>query len=213
MRHAAEQGLTRFRPDTEPEPLDKAELLEIEGECRGERRALLAATDEAYRAGARGQAFAACVLDRVKTLGGGERDARWLDHAYQETLFSARNQFHEKWSTADPGMAPPDHLDAIQAYVREPDPLRASIVRTHERRPVRRRGRRPQGVPTQSSFPEFSLGRNVWRAQRLSSAVPPTSSGTGSRAGGASTYPSTVAVQTVRGMNAAVPSIPRRSAR
>ncbi|MGW2279346.1 hypothetical protein [Streptomyces sp. NPDC001770] len=70
------------------------------------------------------------VLDRVKVLGG-DRDARWLAHAYQETLFSARIQFYEKWSTAGPGMAPPGHLDAIQAYVREPDVLRASIVRTY----------------------------------------------------------------------------------
>ncbi|MFF7092063.1 cytochrome P450 [Streptomyces rubradiris] len=70
------------------------------------------------------------VLDRVKALGG-DRDARWLAHAYEETLFSARIQFHEKWSTAEPGMAPPARLDAVQAYVGEPDMLRASIVRTY----------------------------------------------------------------------------------
>ena len=64
---------------------------------------------------------------------------------------------------------------------------------------------------TQSSFLVFSLGRNVRRAQRPSSAVPPTNSGTGSRSGGANTYPSTVTVQTVRGMNAAAPSIPHRN--
>ncbi|MGW0854256.1 hypothetical protein [Streptomyces sp. NPDC002690] len=213
-RDAQLRGLTRFRPDTEPEPLDKAELLEIESECRRGRLALLDATDEAYRSCAQGRAFAAwlgaarpveliCtrkgdtsvedvhryivrdavqwltlwlagyrqdplwhaiakavalmavlddvvvtpqdvtggvhrigdeslgeVLDRVKSLGG-DRDARWLAHAHQETLFSARVQFYEKWSTAGPGMAPPGHLDAIQAYVREPDVLRASIVRTY----------------------------------------------------------------------------------
>jgi hypothetical protein len=213
-RDAQVRGLTRFLPEAEPEPLDKAELLEIEGECRRDRLALLDATDEAYQGSAQGRAFAAwlamaapaeliCtrkgdtsledvhryivrdavqwltlwlagyrrdplwhaiakavalmavlddvvvppqdvaggvhrigneslgeVLDRVKALGR-DRDARWLAHAYQETLFSARIQFHEKWSTAGPGMAPPGHFDAIQAYVREPDVLRASIVRTY----------------------------------------------------------------------------------
>jgi hypothetical protein len=64
---------------------------------------------------------------------------------------------------------------------------------------------------TQSSFLVFSLGKNIWRAQRLNSAAPPTNSGTGSRAAGANTYPSAVTVQTVRGMNAAVPSIPHRN--
>ncbi|MGW7514733.1 hypothetical protein ACWGJ2_03985 [Streptomyces sp. NPDC054796] len=213
-RDAQLRGLTRFLPEDTPEPLDGAELLETERTCRRERLALLDATDEAYRSGAEGRAFAAwlesagpaeliCtrkgdtsledvhryivrdavqwltlwlagyrqdplwhamakavallavlddtvvppqdvaggvhrigdeslgeVLDRVKTLGG-DRDARWLDHAYQETLFSARIQFHEKWATAGPGLAPPDGFDAIQAYVREPDVLRASIVRTY----------------------------------------------------------------------------------
>ncbi|MFF7363254.1 hypothetical protein [Streptomyces sp. NPDC008125] len=213
-RDAQVRGLTRFLPEDEPEPLDKAALLKIEGECRRDRLALLDATDEAYRSTAQGRAFAAwlgmagpteliCtrkgdtslegvhryivrdavqwltlwlagyrpdplwhaiakavasmavlddivvppqdvaggvhrigdeslgeVLDRVKALGG-DRDARWLAHAYQETLFSARIQFYEKWSTAAPDMAPPGHLDAIQAYVREPDVLRASIVRTY----------------------------------------------------------------------------------
>nr|WP_119612166.1 hypothetical protein [Streptomyces acidiscabies] len=213
-RDAQLRGLARFLPETGPEPLDKAELLEIEGECRQGRLALLDATDEAYRSSAQGRAFAAwlagaepaeliCtrkgdtsledvhryivrdsvqwltlwlagyrrdplwhalakavalmaalddivvppqdvaggvhrigdeslgeVLDRVKALGG-DRDARWLAHAYQETLFSARIQFHEKWSTAGPGMAPEGRFDAIQAYVREPDVLRASIVRTY----------------------------------------------------------------------------------
>lgn len=70
------------------------------------------------------------VLDRIKALGG-DRDARWLARAYQETLFSARIQFHEKWSAARPGMAPPSDVNAIQAYVREPDILRASIIRTY----------------------------------------------------------------------------------
>ncbi|MFC9407280.1 hypothetical protein ACFRAA_22000 [[Kitasatospora] papulosa] len=213
-RDAQVRGLTRFLPEAEPEPLDKADLLKIEDECRRDRLALLDATDEAYRGSAQGRAFAArlasagpegliCtrkgdtaledvhryivrdavqwltlwlagyrpdplwhalakavalmavlddvavpaqdvaggvhrigdeslgeVLDRVKVLGG-DRDARWLAHAYQETLFSARIQFHEKWSASEPGMAPPGHLDAVQAYVREPDVLRASIVRTY----------------------------------------------------------------------------------
>lgn len=208
------RGLTRFRPDTEPEPVAGAELLRIEAECRRARLALLDATDEAYKGSTQGRAFAAwlararpaeliCtrkgdtsledvhryivrdavqwltlwsagyrpdplwhaiakavalmavlddvvvppqdvadgthrigdesladVLDRVKALGG-DRDARWLAHAYRETLFSARIQFHEKWSTAAPGMAPPAHLDTVQAYVGEPDTLRASIVRTY----------------------------------------------------------------------------------
>ncbi|MET8545486.1 hypothetical protein ABZW03_33345 [Kitasatospora sp. NPDC004799] len=70
------------------------------------------------------------VLDRVKALGG-DRDPRWLAEAHRETLFSARVQFHEKWSAAAPGLAPPEGLDAIQAYVREPDALRASILRTY----------------------------------------------------------------------------------
>jgi hypothetical protein len=70
------------------------------------------------------------VLDRVKVLGG-DRDARWLAHAYNETLFSARIQFQEKWSAAGPGMAPPSDLNAIEAYVREPDFLRASIIRAY----------------------------------------------------------------------------------
>ncbi|WP_316524158.1 hypothetical protein [Kitasatospora brasiliensis] len=70
------------------------------------------------------------VLDRVHALGG-DRDRRWLAEAYRETLFSARIQFHEKWSAAGPGLAPPARFDAIQAYVREPDILRASILRTY----------------------------------------------------------------------------------
>lgn len=70
------------------------------------------------------------VLDRVKVLGG-DRDARWLARAYEETLFSARIQFHEKWSAAGQGMAPPRGVDAVEAYVREPDILRASIIRTY----------------------------------------------------------------------------------
>ncbi|MDR3082704.1 MAG: hypothetical protein LBV60_17550 [Streptomyces sp.] len=69
------------------------------------------------------------VLDRAKSLGG-DRDTRWLDLAYEETLFSARIQFHEKWSAAQ-GMAPPGDLNAIRAYVDEPDPLRACITRTY----------------------------------------------------------------------------------
>lgn len=70
------------------------------------------------------------VLERVKELGG-DRDARWLACAYEETLFSARIQFHEKWSACGRGMAPPSDVDAIEAYVREPDILRASIIRTY----------------------------------------------------------------------------------
>lgn len=93
---------------------------------------------------------------------------------------------------------------------------------TKECSPARPDGPGPAGTPAccrqrrgtrgQSSFLAFSLGRNLWRAQRHSSAVPPASSGTGSRASGASTYPSAVAVHTVRGTNAAAPSIPHRSA-
>ncbi|MFG2919305.1 hypothetical protein ACGF0D_41310 [Kitasatospora sp. NPDC048298] len=70
------------------------------------------------------------VLERVHALGG-DRDGRWLAEAHRETLFSARIQFHEKWSAAGPGLAPPARFDAIQAYVREPDILRASILRTY----------------------------------------------------------------------------------
>lgn len=208
------RGAARFLPEDEPAPLHKAELLEVEGECRRGRLALLDATDAAYRDSAQGRAFAAwlataapaeliCtrkgdtapadvhryivrdavqwltlwlggyrrnplwhaiakavalmavlddivvppqdvadgthrlgdeslleVLDRVKVLGG-SRDARWLTHAHRETLFSSRIQFHEKWAAAPPDMAPPVSVDAIQAYVREPDVLRASIVRTY----------------------------------------------------------------------------------
>ncbi|MFF5474754.1 hypothetical protein [Streptomyces achromogenes] len=53
------RGLTRFLPDTEPEPVAGAELPRIEDECRRNRLALLDATDEAYRGSARGRAFAA----------------------------------------------------------------------------------------------------------------------------------------------------------
>lgn len=206
--------LSRFLPRAQAAPLGKGQLLELEAECRRDRLALLDATDEAYRTGARGRAFAAWlagaepadlivtrkgdtsleqvhryivrdavqwltlwvagyrrdplwhaiakavallavlddivvppqdvaggahrigdeslgeVLDRIKALGG-DRDARWLDHAYQETLFSARIQFHEKWSAAGPGMAPPGEADAIASYLREPDVLRASVLRTY----------------------------------------------------------------------------------
>lgn len=208
------RALARFLPETEAVALGKGELLEIEGECRRDRLALLDVTDEAYRTSVEGRAFAAwlagagpadliCtrkgdtsledvhryivrdavqwltlwvagyrrdplwhaiakavalmavlddvvvpqedvaggthrigdeslgeVLDRVKELGG-DRDARWLARAYKETLFSARIQFHEKWSAAGPGMAPPSDVDAIQAYICEPDVLRASIIRTY----------------------------------------------------------------------------------
>lgn len=208
------RALARFLPETEAVTLGKEELLEIEGECRRDRLALLDVTDEAYRTSAGGRAFASWlaeagpadlifthkgdtsledvrryivrdavqwltlwaagyrrdplwhaiakavalmavlddvvvppadvaggthrigdeslgeVLDRVKALGG-NRDARWLARAYQETLFSARIQFHEKWSAAGPGMAPSADVDAIEAYLREPDMLRASIIRTY----------------------------------------------------------------------------------
>ncbi|HEY8984789.1 MAG TPA: hypothetical protein VIU15_35085 [Streptomyces sp.] len=83
--------------------------------------------DGAFRLG--GESLAE-VLDRVKSLGD-DRDPRWLAEAQRETLFSARVQFHEKWAAAAPELAPPEGLDAIQAYVREPDALRASILRTY----------------------------------------------------------------------------------
>ncbi|RPK33304.1 hypothetical protein EES40_35800 [Streptomyces sp. ADI93-02] len=70
------------------------------------------------------------VLDRIKLVAG-DRDVRWLDEAYKETLFSSRIQFHEKWSAAPSGMAAPSDFNAIQAYLREPDVLRASITRTY----------------------------------------------------------------------------------
>jgi len=214
LRDGHVRALARFHPGKGVAALGKEELLEIEGECRRDRLALLDLTDEVYRTSVQGRAFAKwlagagpvdliCtrkgdtsledvhryivrdavqwlalwtagyrldplwhaiakavallavlddivvppedvvggahrigdeslgeVLDRVKVLGG-DRDARWLARAYEETLFSARIQFHEKWSAAERGMASPSDVDAIEAYVHEPDMLRASIIRTY----------------------------------------------------------------------------------